>query len=786
MIKVLHQKFPKSTFVVTSLELLLTMVLFAHWTSCLWFVVGYPNGWVTLQNIVTDGERVPNQRFYEWISSFYWAVTTMTTIGYGDISAHTANERAISVVVMVMGCAFLAWVTGRITRILTQKSGCISKFEGKLEELNEYDSRILAWISLTRTPGLWMLEAFPKDSATRYGLSNILSAANAISELILVYCLLTQMQRIFDENEILNDLEGDIRKETTLELYRDIVSKVPLFNLCSTATQREVCYRLGHLYKTKGTKIFDENESSNEIFLFQLSRAIYIVRFGVVSIRSKKKEIMRAQRGDLVGEAGILGLTPNESYGFTAIAETMCELCVLDVKDFQEMLVHNPDFFRVIERVLYYHVIQLENRVQCHDMIDRSDKWMIKWDAIARAFNTESPEFKCCAGEKDAVEDDSLLLATQFHFQLRLVQGEGLIPGKLFFFRLEFKSDSDMATSTVADGPIFDLHDEVVNSETYEISQTIRMLLKHAHNDWDRFPDLKISIHQIRVQNSHFGRSFSKGIHLDSFEYAMKANSMEIWQGEICWKVMIDNRCASLDQCEDQQMMGVTLKPTGLQELAPCKLWFTTNASRLLRHNSRWRQILDILRKTSASPYFAQKQIDSLIALRERIEEKLRQLRIQRMEYGNTDVFKALKGWALPCINKSSQGYPADSPRGDEKRAMTNNVSTNCDDRIEEMRKDMQAMSRSIYILCEEISSLKKAVVGKGGRTNGQRSNSFAYSSAQDTARTTAMGRIPLDREEGEERRREVSSVMIAATEPITGGVKFSYRNSQASGRETP
>ena len=72
MIKVLHQKFPKSTFVVTSLELLLTMVLFAHWTSCLWFVVGYPNGWVTLQNIVTNGERVPNQRFYEWISSFYW------------------------------------------------------------------------------------------------------------------------------------------------------------------------------------------------------------------------------------------------------------------------------------------------------------------------------------------------------------------------------------------------------------------------------------------------------------------------------------------------------------------------------------------------------------------------------------------------------------------------------------------------------------------------------------------------------------------------------------------
>ena len=38
-----------------------------------------------------------------WITSIYWAVTTMTTIGYGDISAHTAEERILAVVVMVIG-----------------------------------------------------------------------------------------------------------------------------------------------------------------------------------------------------------------------------------------------------------------------------------------------------------------------------------------------------------------------------------------------------------------------------------------------------------------------------------------------------------------------------------------------------------------------------------------------------------------------------------------------------------------------------------------------------------
>jgi Trk K+ transport system NAD-binding subunit len=44
---------------------------------------------------------------YSWITGFYWTLTVMTTLGFGDITFHTDTGRLFSIVVLVTGVLFL-------------------------------------------------------------------------------------------------------------------------------------------------------------------------------------------------------------------------------------------------------------------------------------------------------------------------------------------------------------------------------------------------------------------------------------------------------------------------------------------------------------------------------------------------------------------------------------------------------------------------------------------------------------------------------------------------------
>ena len=49
-------------------------------------------------------------------NSLYWALSTMTTVGYGDVTPHSALAKVIACVMMIFGISFFALVTGAIAQ----------------------------------------------------------------------------------------------------------------------------------------------------------------------------------------------------------------------------------------------------------------------------------------------------------------------------------------------------------------------------------------------------------------------------------------------------------------------------------------------------------------------------------------------------------------------------------------------------------------------------------------------------------------------------------------------
>lgn len=55
-------------------------------------------------------------------TSVYWAIVTLTTVGYGDIAPRTAMGQSLAAMVMIMGYGIIAVPTGIVTAELTQVS----------------------------------------------------------------------------------------------------------------------------------------------------------------------------------------------------------------------------------------------------------------------------------------------------------------------------------------------------------------------------------------------------------------------------------------------------------------------------------------------------------------------------------------------------------------------------------------------------------------------------------------------------------------------------------------
>ena len=77
-------------------------------------------------------------RFTQYITSYYFALTTLTTVGYGDISPQTNVERVFIIIVMLVGAIIYASIFGNMAALIQSFDSAAGRYREKMDRFRDF------------------------------------------------------------------------------------------------------------------------------------------------------------------------------------------------------------------------------------------------------------------------------------------------------------------------------------------------------------------------------------------------------------------------------------------------------------------------------------------------------------------------------------------------------------------------------------------------------------------------------------------------------------------------
>ena len=115
----------------------IAVIAIAHIIGCLWFfsakIEGLdPDTWVSRSGYLDEDEG------FLYLTSLYWTYTTISTVGYGDISPKTGTEKVMAIILMLFGVCFFSFVIGTLSSILSRMDTKETMMLNKMAIIDEF------------------------------------------------------------------------------------------------------------------------------------------------------------------------------------------------------------------------------------------------------------------------------------------------------------------------------------------------------------------------------------------------------------------------------------------------------------------------------------------------------------------------------------------------------------------------------------------------------------------------------------------------------------------------
>ncbi|KAM7387365.1 hypothetical protein PAMA_009810 [Pampus argenteus] len=134
--------------------LMSVFALLAHWMACVWYVIGrkeiessdpvtWDIGWLQelgkrletpYINSTMGGPSMPSA----YIASLYFTLSSLTSVGFGNVCANTDAEKIFSICIMLMGALMHAVVFGNVTAIIQRMYSRRSLYHTRMKDLKDF------------------------------------------------------------------------------------------------------------------------------------------------------------------------------------------------------------------------------------------------------------------------------------------------------------------------------------------------------------------------------------------------------------------------------------------------------------------------------------------------------------------------------------------------------------------------------------------------------------------------------------------------------------------------
>jgi len=192
-----------------------TLTFFSHFLGCFWFFVSTHNDSAANQcdsGLLSCDRSLPPTSWWkevnldggdstktdQYIASVYWAFTTMTTVGYGDIHPRSDGERIYATIAMIFGATMFGYIIGSIAALAGQERGVEAVSKKRL-------------------------------SMVRNVCEEYLFSDTKSKQVLRHYQFLYQERSPYNEQSLMLELPNHLRKEVSKNIYETAISRIGLF-----------------------------------------------------------------------------------------------------------------------------------------------------------------------------------------------------------------------------------------------------------------------------------------------------------------------------------------------------------------------------------------------------------------------------------------------------------------------------------------------------------------------------------------------------------------------------